>query len=106
MGATLEEARAQLSKAQARYKRDFDRGTRGENKQISSGELDFKDPERGGRVKKWGEHTAGPYAGLGRTYRIILIYRGEIVEHVNSDRLTKDPNPAQSLSVDSDENRL
>ena len=90
----LVNARKHLLATQSQYKRDFDKRIRSANNDIGPGDYVFLDPEDGGKKKKkLGGHAVGPYRVLENAIRTFVIQRGEEVERVNSDRVTRAPPP-------------
>ena len=82
-------ARVRLRKTQLRYKRDFDRRVRIANQHIRPGQYVYLDPRDGTKTDgKLGIVAEGPYKVLLNDRRTFVIQRGEVVERVNSDRIT------------------
>lgn len=82
-----------MSKAQACYKRYFDRRTRKADQYTTSGDFSCIDSEtRGG--KKLGNHEIVPYEVLDLDNLTFIIQRGDVVEQFNSYRETKASTPA------------
>ena len=87
-------ARKRLTKAQERYKRDFDRNVRRANRYIKPGQYIYLDPQDGQKTAgKLGHVAVGPYRVLLNDGRTFVIQRGDVVERVNSDRVTYSPPP-------------
>ena len=87
-------ARVRLRKTQLRYKRDFDRRVRIANQHIRPGQYVYLDPRDGTKTDgKLGIVAEGPYKVLLNDRRTFVIQRGEVVERVNSDRITYSPPP-------------
>ena len=87
-------ARRRLTKAQERYKRDFDRNVRRANRHIKPGQYVYLDPQDGQKTAgKLGHIAVGPYRVLLNDGRTFVIQRGDVVERVNSDRVTYSPPP-------------
>ena len=96
--ARLEEAvasaRERLRKTQMRYKKDFDKRIRIANRHIQPGQYVYLDPRDGSKADgKLGAVAEGPYRVLLNDKRTFVIQRGEVVERVNSDRVTYSPPP-------------
>ena len=87
-------ARTKLKKTQLRYKQDFDKRIRVSNRHIQAGQYIYLDPRDGEKVDgKLGPIAEGPYRVLLNDKRTFVIQRGEVVERVNSDRVTYAPPP-------------
>lgn len=63
------------------------------------GDFIYLNSEGGKRNGNLGGHALGPYYVLDSTSRTFLIQRDELVERVNSYRVTKAPPPAGSAST-------
>ena len=83
-----------LQKTQLRYKHDFDKRIRVSNRHIQAGQYIYLDPRDGEKIDgKLGPIAEGPYRVLLNDKRTFVIQRGEVVERVNSDRVTYAPPP-------------
>ena len=93
--AAVRKARKRLYEAQCRYKRDFDKSVRRANRHIRPGQYIYLDPRDGVKATpgKLGHIAVGPYRVLVNDGRTFVIQRGEVVERVNSDRVTYSPPP-------------
>ena len=83
-----------LKKAQARYKKNFDKRVRRTNVNIIPGDHVFIDPTDGSKKKgKLHSPAEGPYRVQQRSDRTFTIDRKGATEVINSDRVTKAPCP-------------
>ena len=91
----MRKARKRLYQAQCRYKCDFDKSVRRANRHIRPGQYIYLDPRDGVKATpgKLGHIAVGPYRVLVNDGRTFVIQRGEVVERVNSDRVTYSPPP-------------
>ena len=81
-------------RTQPRYKRDLDRRVRIANQHIRPGQYVYLDPRDGTKTDgKLGIVAEGLYKVLLNDRRTFVIQRGEVVERVNSDRITYSPPP-------------
>ena len=81
-----------LKKAQARYKKNFDKRVRRTNLNISPGDYVFIGPTDGSKKKgKLQSPAEGPYGVQQRSDRTFPIERKGATEVINSDRVTKAP---------------
>ena len=93
-------ARDRLKKTQLRYKQDFDKRIRVSNRNILAGQYIYLDPRDGEKVHgKLGPIAEGPYRVLLNDKRTFVIQRGEVVERVNSDRVTYAPPPENAPPI-------
>ena len=93
-------ARSRLRKTQLRYKRDLDRRIRVANRHITPGQFVYLDPRDGEKVHgKLGPIAEGPYRVLLNDRRTFVIQRGDVVERVNSDRITYAPPPPDTPPI-------
>ena len=93
-------ARDRLKKTQLSYKQDFDKRIRVSNRNILAGQYIYLDPRDGEKVHgKLGPIAEGPYRVLLNDKRTFVIQRGEVVERVNSDRVTYAPPPENAPPI-------
>ena len=91
---TIAGAYNRLKKAQARYKKNFDKRVRRTNVNIGPGEYVFIDPTDGSKKKgKVQSPAEGTYRVKQRSERTFTIDRKGATEVINSDRVTKAPRP-------------
>ena len=91
---TIAGAYNRLKKAQARYKKNFDKRVRRTNVNIGPGDYVFVDPNDGSKKKgKLQSPAEGPYRVQQRSGRTFTIDRKGATEVINSDRVTKAPRP-------------
>ena len=93
----IEKAYASLTKAQARYKKDYDRSVRRSNKNIRAGDWIYLDnPEEDPGKLEY--HTTGPHRVIANDGHTLTIDRAGQLERVSSDRLVAGPPPAEAPS--------
>ena len=91
---TIAGAYNRLKKAQARYKKNFDKRVRRTNVNIGQGDFVFIDPTNGSKKKgKLQSPAEGPYRMQQRSDRTFTIDRKGATEVLNSDRVTKATRP-------------
>ena len=96
---SIDRARSHMDKAQARYKRDFDRRVRRVTHRPKVGSHVYLDPFDGTKKRSKLQHTVeGPYKVLEIDNRTIVIQRGEVVERVSADRTTPAPQPNTAVA--------
>ena len=90
-----QKASRSLERAQARYKRDFDRGMRATTRRIETGDHIFLDTHDGAAKRpKLTHNISRPYRVLGHDSNTTVVQRGEVVERVSRDRVTLAPKQA------------
>ena len=94
-------ARANLSAAQVRYKRDFDKRIRHPQPKIETGDWVFLDPvQRTGPTNKLTPVAVGPYRVLSTGRGTLVIKRGKLIERVNRTRCELAPPPDHAQDRD------
>ena len=95
----LQKASRSLQRAQARYRRDFDRGIR-VTRRIQTDDYIFLDAHDGtAKRPKLTHNMSGPFRVLGHDNNNIVIQRGEVVERVSRDRVTLAPKQASTKAA-------
>ena len=90
----LQKASRSLQRAQARYKRDFDRGIRA-TRRIRTDNYIFLDTHDGpAKRPKLTHNISGPFRVLGHDSNTIVIQRDEVVGRVSGNRVTLAPKQA------------
>lgn len=90
----ITKARANLSAAQERYKRDFDKRIKGKLPPITDGDWVFIDPgQRTGPTNKLTPVADGRYRVLSTGRGTLVIKRGDLIERINRSRAELAPPP-------------
>ena len=94
---TIQKAYRSLRRAQARYKRDFDKRVRRINAHLKPINNVYQDPTDGAKTSnKLASPAVGPYGVLANDKRTITIDRDGVTERVSADHRVYAPPPTDA----------